>query len=256
MSLVRGAAPLALCILTLLSFMESPVAGNAPGGEAPGPSPAGDMDIGRWKGRVVLLDFWASWCGPCRESFPWMEEMRSRYGSEGLVVVTVNLDQDRGAADRFLEGRRFDFEYLYDPEGRQAEKWGIESMPASILFDRNGSEAFRHMGFRHEDAATYEAHIRDLLAGAKHGALEGSAPARDDLPAHAELQGQAPDPDQSAKSGDGKIGARPWERACLARPAMRFDGAPLDLSFDDHIYFSREASSGGRGFGGGGCGCN
>lgn len=202
--------------------------------------PPARLDLSPWRGKVVLLDFWASWCEPCRESFPWMAEMVRKYGHRGLVVVTVNVDHDRSDADRFLaEGRRFDFQFLYDPEGRIARAYDIQAMPTSILFGRDGKESVRHSGFRTEEEPSYEDHIAGLLAvAAGEASAEGSAAAGGD------------------ETGRRRFGARPWERGLLARACMRFDGNPIDLSFDDHIYFSREASSGGRGFGGGGCGCN
>lgn len=199
---------------------------------------SGTLDLAPWKGRVVLLDFWASWCGPCRESFPWMQEMAGKYRDQGLVVVTVNLDQQRETADAFLGGRKFDFVYLYDPEGKAAAAYDIEAMPTSILFRRDGAEALRHSGFRQEEIAEYENHILALL--------EEQAAA----PPATRNAAEPPEP------GKAKIGARPWERGYLARPCMQFGSYPLDQAWDNHIYFSREASSGGRGFGGGGCGCN
>ncbi len=194
---------------------------------------ATSLDLGRWEGKVVLLDFWASWCGPCAESFPWMDEMVRKYADRGLVVVAVNVDREREAADAFLAGSSFDFQYVYDPEGGLVESYGIEAMPSSILFDRQGRAVFRHAGFRQKELREYEEHIVAVLDG-KTGTVDGVETT-------------------ATRAG---IGARPWERDLLARPDMALNTDPLDLAFDDHVYFSKEASSGGRGFGGGGCGCN
>jgi thiol-disulfide isomerase/thioredoxin len=200
------------------------------------PAPAtAPVDIDAYEGKVVLLDFWASWCGPCAESFPWMNEMLDRHGADGLVVVAVNLDEDPADAERFLQGRDHGFRHVSDPEGKLAEAYGVSVMPSSVLFDREGRPAFFHEGFHAEQTAEYEQHIVALL----EGKVEGD-------PA---LLGE--------KAGNkGKLGVRPWQRGLLAREDMRLDCDPLDLAIDDHIYFSKEASSGGRGFGGGGCGCN
>jgi thiol-disulfide isomerase/thioredoxin len=202
------------------------------------PSTAGEtLDLERYEGQVVLLDFWASWCDPCVRSFPWMGEMLERYGDDGLVIVAVNLDDDPAAADRFLEDHTYAFEHLRDSEGAIAEKYGVRTMPSSILFDREGQPAFFHDGFRAEERSEYERHIAALLAGEVHGNAALLDPA---------LRGKKKK----------KRGVRPWERDILAQADMLLDCDPLDLAIDDHIYFSKEASSGGRGFGGGGCGCN
>jgi len=164
-----------------------------------------------------------------------MAEMVERYGPQGLVVVAVALDEDVEAASRFLAERAAPFEHVHDPEGALAERYDVDVMPTSILFDRLGRPAFVHDGFRLECREEYERHIRALLDGNVEG-----------------------DPALLAETGDGRRGpgVRPWQRAILAQDAMRLDADPLDLAIDDHIYFSKEASSGGRGFGGGGCGCN
>jgi hypothetical protein len=163
-----------------------------------------------------------------------MELMVKRHGSEGLVVVAVNLDEDPEAARRFLAGAYADFEHIDDPKGAIAEAHGVAVMPTSILYDRQGRPAFVHAGFHREQRALYEEHIVALLAGTVTGTAALSAPSR----------------------GKCRLGVRPWQRGILARDDMRLDANPLDLATDDHIYFSKEASSGGRGFGGGGCGCN
>jgi hypothetical protein len=107
-------------------------------------------------------------------------------------------------------------------------------MPSSLLFDRQGRPVHRQEGFRAEDAAAYEQRIASLLAGRGPDQALAIAPV----------------------AGVGPGGCRPWERGLLADPAMQLLANPLEAEMDDHIYFSKEASSGGRGFGGGGCGCN
>jgi len=228
---VRHALLAILGALALLGAAPAPHAAEAAADVTPT-----TLDLTPWRGRVVLVDFWASWCGPCRESFPWMDEMLRRYRDRGLEIVAVNLDEDRGAAERFLEGRGSGFHVVYDPDGRIAADYDIRSMPASVLFDRQGRPAFAHSGFRPADAAAYE---RDLVA-----LLDGAVAGRAVLPR--ELVSESPTA--------GKV--RAWERGVLARRDMALDCDPLDIAFDEHIHFSKEASSGGRGFGGGGCGCN
>lgn len=116
-----------------------------------------------YRGRVVYLDFWASWCTPCQESFPWLRRMQSRYRKLGLRVITVNLDKDRKQARAFLRRYRANFPVVYDPRGRIAIRYGVKAMPSSYLIDRRGRIVKVHWGFRESDTAKLEARIRRLL---------------------------------------------------------------------------------------------
>lgn len=117
------------------------------------------------RGKVVYLDFWASWCAPCKQSFPWMDSLHQRYGPQGLVILAVNLDQERDAAERFLTKTPVSFTRLYDPKGETARLFGVSAMPHSFLIDRGGQVRAVHRGFRPSDAEALEADIRKALAG-------------------------------------------------------------------------------------------
>jgi len=125
---------------------------------------ASSLDLTGFHGRVVYLDFWASWCGPCKQSFPWMETMKNAYEGQGLEIVAVNLDRDRADADKFLKQFHPTFDVRFDPQGRLAESYKVRGMPSSVLIDRHGVTRFTHVGFRPVDGATYEAQLRELLA--------------------------------------------------------------------------------------------
>jgi cytochrome c biogenesis protein CcmG/thiol:disulfide interchange protein DsbE len=122
------------------------------------------LDLDAFRGRVVYLDFWASWCGPCRQSFPWMEAMKGSYEGQGLEIVAVNLDRDRADADKFLKQFHPTFDVRFDPKGELAELYKVQGMPSSVLIDRHGVARFAHMGFRPVDGSIYEAQLRELLA--------------------------------------------------------------------------------------------
>lgn len=115
-------------------------------------------------GRVVYLDFWASWCAPCRQSFPWMEMMKNAYEAQGLEIVAVNLDADRADADKFLKILHPTFSVRFDPTGKLAESYKVQGMPSSVLIDRHGVVRFTHVGFKTIDGPAYEAQVRELLA--------------------------------------------------------------------------------------------
>jgi cytochrome c biogenesis protein CcmG/thiol:disulfide interchange protein DsbE len=125
---------------------------------------AADLDLSAYRGKVVYVDFWASWCGPCKQSFPWMQTMKDTYDRQGFAVIAINLDMDRADADKFLERFRPTFEVRFDPKGKIAEFYKVQAMPSSALIDRHGVTRFTHEGFRPIDGPTYEAQVQQLLA--------------------------------------------------------------------------------------------
>jgi len=126
-------------------------------------SSADGFDLDAYRGKVVVVDFWASWCVPCRRSFPWMNEMQSRYGEDGLVFVGVNMDADRELAAAFLRDYPAEFEIVYDPAGELAKHYDVIAMPSSYVFDRNGEQITRHLGFKVLKQEEYESVIREAL---------------------------------------------------------------------------------------------
>ena len=138
-----------------------------------GPAPAfsskrvdtgGTLDLASLRGKPVVLNFWASWCGPCKRSFPWMNELAQRYGASGLTVVAVNVDKKRADADRFLEATPAQFTVVYDAAGTTPAAWAVKGMPSSYLVDRSGRVVMVEQGFRDEQKAGVENRIRELLA--------------------------------------------------------------------------------------------
>ena len=121
------------------------------------------LDLGQYQGKVVVLDFWASWCGPCRRSFPWLNEMHARYARDGLVIIGVNLDADRGDAQEFLEDYPVDFGIYYDPEAALAMEYEVEAMPSSFVIGRDGQVKATHRGFKIKQQAEYEAILVEAL---------------------------------------------------------------------------------------------
>jgi thiol-disulfide isomerase/thioredoxin len=122
------------------------------------------LDLSSFRGRVVYLDFWASWCAPCRHSFPWMQAMKLAYEDQGLAIVAVNLDQNPADAQRFLEQFRPSFEVRFDPAGNTPQQFKVAGMPTSVLIDRHGNVRYTDVGFRPADSAHYETQLRELLA--------------------------------------------------------------------------------------------
>jgi cytochrome c biogenesis protein CcmG/thiol:disulfide interchange protein DsbE len=122
--------------------------------------------LGPIEGRVVWVDFWASWCVPCRRSFPWLNAMQAKHGPEGLQIIAVNLDKDRALADRFLAEVPAQFALHFDPSAALAKEFGVQAMPSSFLIDADGNVLAMHSGFKTADAADYERTIEAALAQA------------------------------------------------------------------------------------------
>jgi thiol-disulfide isomerase/thioredoxin len=134
--------------------------GTASGASSSGADP---LDLARHRGRVVIVDFWASWCKPCRQSIPWLNAMRERYGANGLIIIGVNVDAERADADRFLRDVPIQFEIVFDPNGDLAKQFKVQGMPSSYVFDRTGKMVETHLGFREAKKDEKEAALRNLL---------------------------------------------------------------------------------------------
>ena len=116
------------------------------------------------RGQVVYVDFWASWCGPCKRSFPWMNEMQQKYGDKGLAIVAINVDKKRDDADRFTRQAVPAFTVVYDGAGAAPAAYGVKAMPSSYLIDARGTIVEVDQGFRDDRKAALEERIRALVA--------------------------------------------------------------------------------------------
>lgn len=123
----------------------------------------GSLSLGDFTGKVVYVDFWASWCGPCRQSFPWMNDMLSRYEARGLQIVAVNVDAKSADARTFLAEVPARFPVVLDPAGRTPALYALKGMPTSYLVGRDGKVLMVHQSFRDSDRKALEARIAGLL---------------------------------------------------------------------------------------------
>ena len=121
------------------------------------------LDLARYEGKVVVLDFWASWCVPCRRSFPWWNTMQANYGDAGLVIIGVNLDNDLQEAVKFLGEYSADFIIHYDEDKVLAKQYGVQAMPSTYILGRDGELFARHFGFKVKQQEEYEAVLKDAL---------------------------------------------------------------------------------------------
>ncbi len=121
------------------------------------------VTLSQYRGKVVLLDFWASWCGPCKEEMPFLDILQKTYGKSGLTVVAVNIDEKAKNAIRFLEQNQVKLMPLWDKDKKVVTAYDVTTMPTSLIIDQEGWIRFLHSGFRTEDFATYKKEIESLL---------------------------------------------------------------------------------------------
>jgi len=158
---IRSQQFLLLPLMLLFLFSGNSFAEKAPLFTLTGDN--GPVDLKQYRGKVVYLDFWASWCVPCRKSFPWMNEMQAKYKSQGLVVLAVNLDEEKQAAQQFLAQVPGKFTIAYDPQGITPGQYQVEVMPTSYLINRSGDVVYAHKGFKQSKANDMESEISELL---------------------------------------------------------------------------------------------
>ena len=158
MKLITSIASLMMLVSVSLNVS---AATEAPNIKLPGLN--GEVNLEKLRGKVVYLDFWASWCKPCAKSFPWMEEMNNAYRTQGLEIVAVNLDKDRKVADAFLKKLEVNFKIAYDAGGDTASQYKLRGMPSSFLIGRDGKLYATHIGFRDKDKPKIEQAIKQLL---------------------------------------------------------------------------------------------
>jgi cytochrome c biogenesis protein CcmG/thiol:disulfide interchange protein DsbE len=116
------------------------------------------------RGNVVYVDFWASWCVPCKQSFPWMNALQDRHRGERFAIVAINVDKHRPDAERFLRDVPATFPVVFDAAGATPAAFDVKGMPSSYLIDRNGKVVAIEEGFHDDRVAAIEAQIRALLA--------------------------------------------------------------------------------------------
>lgn len=165
---LRSLAPSALlCAMLLAPAASARPAAHPAGAAAPSftlAGRAGPVSLDSLRGRVVLVDFWASWCEPCRGSFPWLAALHARYAEKGLAIVAIDLDKRRDLADAFLAEFQPPFQVAFDPAGETAARYRVSAMPSSVLIGADGRVLYAHAGFDPGKTGPLEAAIREACA--------------------------------------------------------------------------------------------
>ncbi|VAW94615.1 Thioredoxin family protein [hydrothermal vent metagenome] len=156
-------------IFTLLVFVFVASASNASSisGKAPDftlKSRSGqNVRLSDLRGQVVMLNFWASWCGPCRQEMPILEQLHKRYGKLGFTVVGVNVEQDTSKAVAYLRDIKVSFPILYDNTSKVSKLYDVRAMPTTVMIDRNGNMRFKHHGYKPGYEKDYKKQIKQLI---------------------------------------------------------------------------------------------
>ena len=154
---------LSFVLFTLALISNNSIAGFNQAPEINLPGINGNVQLESLRGKVIYLDFWASWCLPCKKSFPWMNKMKQNYADQGFEIVAINLDTERKLADEFLKEIDVNFIVAFDESGQSASQYKLKGMPSSYLIGRDGKVYASHVGFRDKDKLQLEQTIKNLL---------------------------------------------------------------------------------------------
>lgn len=122
-----------------------------------------NIQLSEYRGQVVLINFWASWCGPCRQEMPHLDAIYKKYEPMGFTVFGINVEQDRKMADKILRDIPVTFPILFDDANVVSELYGVDAMPVTVLVDRNGEIRFRHRGYKPGYELEYDKQVRTLI---------------------------------------------------------------------------------------------
>jgi len=162
-----------LALATALLAAAAAAGAVEPGAAAPGfrlqPfAAATPVSLADYRGKVVLVDFWASWCSPCRQSLPLYEKLRNEFADADFAILAINLDEDVADAKAFLAEHPVKYTTLQNPQSDVAKAFDLKGMPSSYLIDRDGVVRVRHIGFEAKDIDALKREITDLVAKSAH----------------------------------------------------------------------------------------
>ena len=122
-----------------------------------------NIKLSESRGEVVLLNFWASWCGPCRQEMPLLDSLHKKYKDFGFKVMGVNVEEDSKEAIKILKQIKVSFPVLFDTSNKVSELYHVSAMPSTVLIDRDGKMRYLHKGYKKGDEATYKKWVKKLI---------------------------------------------------------------------------------------------
>jgi len=159
--------PKRLRALLLAALIAAPALAVAPSGPAPGFQLASlvgkTVSLDQFKGQVVMINFWASWCGPCRQEMPILEKLYGKYKPMGFTMVGVNVEPDSQLAADWLKATPVTFPILFDTKSEVSKLYKVASMPTTVILDRQGNLRWMHNGYKPGDENEYLDQIRALV---------------------------------------------------------------------------------------------
>jgi peroxiredoxin len=143
----------------------------AASGDAGGPAPSFTLTtlsgqaggLSEYKGQVVMVNFWATWCGPCQQEMPLLDQMYKKYKPAGFTLIGVNVDKESPAVKELLARKPVSFPVLLDPANQVSKAYHVDEMPSSVIIDRKGQIRYIHRGYKPGDENDYQDRIRQLI---------------------------------------------------------------------------------------------
>ena len=157
--------------IAVIAALAAALALPALAGSSGGPAPqftleargGRDVSLAQYKGQVVMINFWASWCGPCRQEMPLLEGIYKKYGKLGFTLLGVNVEPDSQAAEEWLQQTPVSFPILFDKESKVSKLYDVAGMPSTVIIDRSGKLRVLHRGYKPGDENEYLDSIRTLI---------------------------------------------------------------------------------------------
>lgn len=153
---------ISLFVFVAATAQAKPISGKAPDFTLKSRS-GQNLKLSDFRGQVVMLNFWASWCGPCRQEMPIMEQYYKKYKKLGFTILGVNVEEDSSKANAYLRDIKVSFPILYDNTNQLSKTYDVSAMPTTIMIDRNGNMRFLHQGFKSGTEKEYKKEIKKLI---------------------------------------------------------------------------------------------
>lgn len=159
---IKLLASILLCIFVTISATAESLKGKAPDFTLKS-NTGKNLKLSEFRGQVVMLNFWASWCGPCRQEMPLLDQIQKRYSPLGFTILGVNVEEDSSKAKTMLREVPVSFPILFDTTNKASKLYNVSAMPSTVLIDRDGNLRYLHKGYKPGDEAQYKKWVKQLV---------------------------------------------------------------------------------------------